>query len=211
MFCSECGVKAGGKFCWSCGGALQRPAGCEDLPAPIDWTVVTDYQAIVRIPEVRERIARHAAMSKKRMSGEQFLDVCEKLFSPLTGGVPLASIATFAQPLYAKLGLKTGKSHSERFDEPPGKVIVAVLCSLAQGGQELRKAISAADGCVIEASLPSDICSLNGELTVVVRPDGAGTIVDAAATIKGQLYDWGKSRRALEHLFHDVTVHSKAA
>lgn len=84
MFCSECGVEAAGKFCWSCGRRLkQQPAtanGPQKLPEPaVDWTNLLDCQALLAIPEVRERIAQYAARATKRLSGEDFLEGCDKV------------------------------------------------------------------------------------------------------------------------------------
>src|SRR5262245_50272523 len=120
MFCSECGAEANGKFCWSCGKPL-RQQGSSDVPIlPVDWTNVTDYQTLIQVPTVRERISRHAALAKKRLSGEQFLEICDKLVSPLAGGVSLTAIAALTQPLTERLGIKTGKSRTEQFREPRG-------------------------------------------------------------------------------------------
>ena len=213
MFCSECGAEADGKFCWSCGKLLRQQQPTSDVPIlPIDWTKISDYQALIRVPEVRERIARHAARAKKRLSGEQFLEICDKLVSPLAGGVSLTAIAALTQPLTERLGIKTGKARTERFGEPPGTMLVAVLCSLAQNGQELRNVEQADSGCIIlQATLPSDLWSFAGDLVVAVRDDQTCTAIEAAATVKGQYYDWGKSRRAIDQLFGDVTTLSRAA
>jgi hypothetical protein len=172
---------------------------------------LTHYETLIAVPEVRQRIARHAALAKKRMSGEQFLDVCDKLVSPLTGGVSLTAIAALTQPLTEKLGLKTGKSRIEQFDGPPGMMIVAVLCSLAQHGQQLRNVVQAERGCVIHAELPSDLWSFAGEVVVAVRGESQATVVEAVATVKGQYYDWGKSRRAIDQLFNDLGTLLRAA
>jgi len=211
MFCSECGVKAGGKFCWSCGQPLRQTA-TENLPTvPVNWSQLTDYASLIRVPDVRGRIAIHAARAKKRMSGEEFLEVCDKLMSPITAGVPLTAIAALAQPLGEKLGLKSGTARSARFAEPTGIMIVAVLCSLAQNGQQLQNVAQQTSGCTIDATLPSDMWSLAGELHVAIREAETATEIDATAKIKGQLYDWGKGRRALNQLFNDITTLAKAA
>ena len=103
MFCSQCGTKAAGKFCWSCGSSLlQTAVAGRDAADRPDWTTITDYESLIRVPEVRERIAQHAARAKNRLSGEQFLEICDKLMSPLTGGVPLTAIAAITQPLTEK-------------------------------------------------------------------------------------------------------------
>jgi hypothetical protein len=132
----------------------------------VDWTQLTDYQALLRVREVRDRIAKHAAMCKTKFSGEQFLECCDKVLTPLTGGVPFALIANIAQPLSEKLGLKMSKTHAERLAEPPGKVIVALLCSLARNGQKLGQVDQAANGCTVHAAMPSDRWSLKGDLIV---------------------------------------------
>ena len=65
---------------------------------------------------------------------------------------------------------------------------------------------AATDGCVFEAVLPSDPMSLEGDLTVSVRRQGAGTEVAAATKIAGQMFDWGKSRRCLDVFFADLQL-----
>ena len=163
MFCSECGVKASGKFCWSCGQPLQQhgsqPAAFDEeveLTPVGNWQEWTDCRALVAVPEIRERIARHTAMAKSKFSGEDFLECCDKLLSPLTGGVPLTIVAKIAQPISEKLGFKTGKDRCERMAEKPGVVIVAILCSLAQNGQTLRHVTQLPAGCTLQAALPSE-------------------------------------------------------
>ena len=211
MFCSQCGKKATGKFCWSCGNPLHPSVPADAALIATDWTKVFDYEALIRVPEVRERIAQYAARAKKRMSGEQFLDICDKLLSPLTSGVSLTTIAAITQPLTEKLGMKTGCARSATFYEQPGTMLVAVLCSLAQNGQCLLNVSQASDGCLIEAQVPSDIWSLAAELQIAVRLLPDGTLIEAAVTVKGQYFDWGKSRRVIDQIFGDITMLARAA
>jgi hypothetical protein len=216
MYCSKCGKEARGNFCWSCGARLAAGSSenekQDDSPeVPVDWTQLTDYQALLRVREVRDRIAQHAAKCKTKFSGEQFLKCCDKVLTPLTGGVPLTIIASIAQPLSEKLGLKMCKTQAELLSDPPGKVIVALLCSMARNGQKLGQVDQAANGCTIHAAMPSDLWSLKGDLVVAVRVEGNMTVVEAGLTIPGQVYDWGKSQRALRQLFDDLSQLSKAA
>jgi hypothetical protein len=90
-------------------------------------------------------------------------------------------------------------------------MLTAVLCSLAQNAQDLRHVDQTGAGCVIVAAMPSDMWSLAGELVVAVRNESAATLIEAAATVKGQYYDWGKSRRALDQLFSEITTLARAA
>jgi hypothetical protein len=223
MFCSECGVEATGKFCWSCGKALAQgvklsavihqdviPQRDVNVPAT-NWADMTDCQALLAVPAVRERIATYAAKAKKRFSGEEFLEVCDKVFAPVSGGVPLTLIAKIAQPLAERLGFKSVKTRTERMIERPGIVIVAILCSLAENNQQVREATKELNGCTITAALPSDIWSLKADLVVSVRTESQFTVVDACVTIPGQKYDWGKCNRVLDHLFDDLLQLTSAA
>jgi hypothetical protein len=225
MFCSECGKEASGKFCWSCGRPLKQPGAqlavvgdqteiieqkTAVVATPTDWSNITDCQVLLAIPEVRERIARHGAQCKKKLSGEEFLEACDK-YKVLTGGVPLTLIAKISQPISERLGFKTGKVRREELAERPGNVLVALLCSLAQNGQQLRDIKQLATGCTLQASIPSDIWSLKGDLVLSVLAEGSLTIIEAATTIHGQVYDWGKSNRLLDRLFAELAQFSKAA
>lgn len=219
MFCSECGKEVSGKFCWSCGQRLKQlgvPAVAENgtseiVPARIEWSNITDCRALLAIGEVRERIARHAAQCQRKLTGEEFLDVCDKYAKLLTGGVPLSLIAKISQPISERLGLKTGKLRRERLAERPGTVLVALLCSLAQNGQEIRDIKQLTNGCVLQAALPSDIWALKGDLLLTVLAEECATVVEASTSIHGQVYDWGKSNRLLDRLFRELVQFSKAA
>jgi hypothetical protein len=217
MFCSECGVKAAGKYCWSCGQALQSGGKTTDVAdavsivPPTDWRCSLNCQSIMAVPEVRDRIQRAAATSKTKLTGEEFMEFFDSVGSALTGGVPLKLIAKISQPISEKMGLKTGKDRQEQVDESPGAVLVAILCSLAQNGQRVQHVEQFDGACKLQVSLPSDIWSLKGDLTVTVRAQSPGTAIEATLTIPGQLYDFGKSGRVLDRLFADIHQHARAA
>jgi hypothetical protein len=217
MFCSECGQPASGKFCSHCGSRLNATV---DPPLPVfrvidelttgheppvvangDWEREIRYEALLSVPHVRETINRHAGMAKKSLSGEEFLKLCEKV---MPTGVPLDKVAQLIQPLYAKLGIATGKQRQGQVVAPVGRVMLRMLCSLARRGQALRLVRQADDGCFFEAVLPSDIFALEGDLLIGVRQFSESTEVTAATQIKGQFFDFGKSQRCLDGLFADL-------
>ena len=198
MYCSNCGNEAQGNFCSRCGAPLDSAAvGVPRLTADS-----TDFAAIARLPEVRELVARHAALAKKNTSAAEFMKLFDSL--RLLGGVPIAPIASVASEFYARLGMKTGKARRERVQRPAAEVFVATLCSLARNGQVVKEIRPATDGCAIEAVLPSDVFAWEGVLAVVLERREGATEVDARTTIKGQLFDWGKSSRALDVLVEDM-------
>jgi hypothetical protein len=215
MFCSECGAKASGKYCSSCGQPLRADSSAdESIVLTLDWSNTIDYETLLGVAEVRDRIARSAAQAKKTMTGEEFLEVYGKALGKLAGlpvSLPMTSIAHFAQSTYAKMGIKTGKSRREFIAKPPGVVIVSVLCLLARSGRTLRGAHQLTDGCVLVAALPSDLFALEGDLVIAIGRNANGTQVEARTEIRGQLFDWGKSTRCLDSLFAELISPAPAA
>ncbi|MGL4511671.1 MAG: hypothetical protein ACRCT8_01160 [Lacipirellulaceae bacterium] len=202
MFCSECGERAAGKFCTGCGSRLGSTAGAKQggaIATPCDWDNEVRYEAILAFPGVRATIDRSARESKKRVSGEQFLALAEALVP-----VPLEKLAGVVQPLYASMGVRTGKERSARVPATVARVVVRALCSFAASGEALRGVTQHDDGCEIEATLPSDLWALEGSLMVYVRRDGAQARVDARTVIPGQMFDWGKSTKRLDRLMEQL-------
>lgn len=202
MYCHQCGAKTYGTYCSHCGAKLIT-ADSDFEPLPQDWADEIRYEVLLRRPEIRDLIARHASQSQKRMSADDFLELCDKAFVPLTS-VSLSKIGAIVQPIYATLGIKTGKTRKEFFTAPAGKVLVAAICSLARHGQPLNKAEQGQDGCLLKVGLPSDMWSFSGDFLITIQRQEQGSSVEAATVIKGQLYDWGKSKRILTELFDDI-------
>jgi hypothetical protein len=206
MYCTNCGVQGNGNFCAACG---TRHAGAADGTAlevtrAGEWQDEVRYSVLIRCAAVRDRIAKNSALAGKSMTGEEWLALCDKAFNPLYG-VSLKTVATIAAPIYAKMGVKTGKVRTDVLTQPPGRGIVGVLCAFARNGLPLGEVHQCERGCVLEAKLPSDLWALmDGQLVVTVERVGVVTMVDAATTIPGQLYDWGKSTRCLDRLFSNL-------
>jgi hypothetical protein len=199
MFCSNCGAEASGNFCAKCGSSLKGQPPTPDTLSP-DWSGEVRYDTLIRIPEVRDLIARAAAAKQRHMSGEEFLAAADKLISLPLPLETLKTLGNVAGELSKVIGIKTEKVRSEALQVPPGKAIVATLCAFAGSGQEIRRVQQFADGCLLEATIPSDMWSFEGTLYVTIRGKGHGSHVDATTKIN-QLYDWGKSKRLLEGLF----------
>jgi hypothetical protein len=201
MYCSNCGAPASGNFCSRCGARLGP--GQPEVLLPQDWKDEIRYNVLLHFPEVRDLIARHAAQAKKGISGEQFLALADKAFAPLVG-VSLGTVAAIIVPIYARIGIQTGKARKVELSMPAGKAVVAAVCSLARFGRQLKQVHQGDDGCVLEAVLPSDFRSWQGELVIAIQNQGGSTLVEAVTKIPGQLYDWGKSKQCLDQLFKDL-------
>jgi len=199
MYCSNCGSKEKGNYCSSCGAELVVKDS-NDLEE-VDWSSETSYSILLRIPEVRDLISRAAQKSKKTVSVEELFDLFGDALKPVTGGVSLRKIAAITLPISSKFGIKVEKKRSSEIASPPGKTIVDILCLFAESGQKVVNVEQAEDGCMIEAAIPSDIFSWEGTVLVIVQQHHKGTLVEATTTIKGQMYDFGKSERYLDKLF----------
>ena len=202
MFCTNCGLKGTGNFCASCGTKHGPVADQESVPEvlPVDWEHEFRYEVLLRVPEVRDRLSK-CGSARKKMTGEEWLGLSDHIFKPLCHGVSLKTVATIALPIYTKMGIKTGKTRTEVVTEPVGRVIVNVLCALAETGLPLAAVHQGDAGCVIEAKLPSDLWSFEGQLVVTIERTNTGTSVGAQTNIPGQWYDWGKSAKYLQQLF----------
>lgn len=211
MFCTDCGAPAGGNFCGSCGHDLRVQAAAAEPHPPIDWRTLSDYDALLRVPEVRERITRAANACEKKLTGDEFLDRCDQIFGSVTGGVSLALIRKIAQPISERLGIKTGKARSERFARPLGEVLVELLCALAREGHTLIEARREEGVCQLRARVESTIWTFDATLRIRLAPIQGGTTVEAEMQVPGQLYDWGNCRRSLDALFAGLSVLGKCA
>jgi len=199
MFCSECGKECAGKFCWSCGAPLHSGAGgdANSVTAiaesiPVDWQNEVQYDK--QVP------------AGAPISGEAIIDTMGKIMhSPL----PMASAATIVNSFYSQLGIHTGKTRTEHYSRPVGRVIACAVCALAKGGYKVRDVHQATDGCVLICEIPSDILSFAGQLLVTIQREPAGASLQAAASIPGQLYDWGKSNRCLVALVDGIETFNR--
>ncbi|WP_442483826.1 hypothetical protein [Aeoliella sp. SH292] len=197
MFCTECGHQAAGKFCANCG----TPVGAGTPAIAFNWRESCDYDRIVQVPEVRKRIAEAKAKAGKRVSGSAMLGLVDAAASPLMGGLSSLTIAKIAQPLGAKLGLKTGKEHGEYLLVPPGEALANLAVALASIEHELTSTTSGDNHCTLEATLPADLRAMESRLSIKVHRVAKGTHVTATATVDGQWYDWGRCKKGLDQLF----------
>ena len=153
-----------------------------------------DYEALLQVQGVKDLLARQIPATSL-MTGEQFLSLFGKVVS--TSGV-------LAADLYSRMGINTSKMRSQHLSRPCGKVLVAVLCHLAQANLQIQTVQQARDACILICTIPSDMLSFKGELIVTVTKKGTGTQLEAATKIPGQKYDWGKGKKILERLFESA-------
>lgn len=204
VYCSNCGVKAGGNFCFQCGCRLQNAddvVSDELVPAVLSWDDDSDYERIAAHPDVRTVIASHAAQARPGVSAETLLEIADKVI-PI--GVSYSAVASVAQPMWASMGVRTGKQRSVVMEISIGRVMARVLCSLAKNQQSVQRVEQAANECTIQAELPSSVWAMKGILTVKLTRQDDGCVVTVATDIPGQAFDWGASQRCLDTLLQEI-------
>jgi hypothetical protein len=213
MYCSECGAPGSGNFCTNCGTRLAPATVAWGAPAPAaapapapagDWSREVRYHALVAHPEVRGLIARAGRGDRLNVSAETVLKVYDKFLAKAVGGIELSELSTLVVPILKRMGVQTARQRVETVHAPAGRTIVAVLCSFAARGNTIKDVHQGADGCAIEAVLPSDVWSWEGTVLVSVAADGERSRLDASTRVGGQMFDWGKSVRWLDQLVGDV-------
>jgi hypothetical protein len=96
------------------------------------------------------------------------------------------------------------QKRTEKVPWPVGRTIVAVLCSLANRDQELADVAQGGDGCTLVAKVPFSAFNVPGILTVSIRHNESGSLVEAGAQMPNGVIDWGKRKRILESLYTDL-------
>lgn len=226
LYCTQCGARVAPthKFCAACGARIEAlPAegigdphtrsaspgpvsqALPDRPQPQDWRETTDYRIVLSHPDVKALIAEAAKANRQGMTAEKFLDTASPLLKA-TGASPEATklIAEYVPALYAKLGMKTGKEARNGYASSYGRTLAAIFCSLASRNQPLIAIHDGADGCIVQADIPSSMTTWKGTLTLIVERRPEGTLVTSAASFGGQAADWGRSKRLLEELHQDI-------
>ncbi|MBA8947575.1 MULTISPECIES: hypothetical protein [Streptomyces] len=169
------------------------------------WAHEHRYDVLLATPAVHEAVRRNAARARRPMSAQEFLSRAASL-TPLVGA-PMLGGAERGRRLGLALRLRTGRTREAELPVPVGRVLAAVLCSLALRAQEVRAVAQHEDGCTLTADIPSDARTFGGVLEVCVTRAAPGTTsVRAKAEIPGQLIDWGTSRRTLDTLLADLNA-----
>lgn len=212
MYCSNCGHPGTGNFCSKCGCPLEsshiedskKSDAAKNDDVPLNWREELNYERLVVYPEVKTRLQRALANSRTDLSAEEFLKASDKLVAPITQGMGAESIVKAIQSLTSSLGAKMERSQTAIFQEPIGEVIVATLCTLARNSQKIRWVQQLRDGIELDTAIPSSLFNLEGDLTISINHSTAGTKLVLASRLHGQIYDFGKSTRALNAIVKDI-------
>lgn len=218
MFCIHCGAEGAGAFCPKCGrrqtleGSEQQESASNNgsdspctpvsvTPQSVCWTESMHYHVVLASPEPRERIAAISRGAGTGVTGEDLLAVFDAV-SPI--GISLGKLTNAILPIYDKLGIRIDRESHAVFDAPAGRVILAVLCTLASKSLTIEEVGQDEDRCSLSAKLPWGLMTNPGKLHVLIATQAPHIRVSVATRISGQWYDFGKSQRMIDELLEAI-------
>lgn len=200
MYCHNCGKEVYGNFCSNCRAKVLEEGLSK---SKIDWTVEKNFDKLIKNPRVREIILKYANESLKKISAQEFLELADTIFESLIG-VSTKKVSDLVVPIYQKLGISTGKAERKNFNQPIQQVIVKSLCSLAKNGFPVESYEGASDGLLVTAKIPSDMWTWGGDIIISIEGNNSSSEINIVVKIKGQLYDWGKSKKLINSFLLDM-------
>ncbi|QEG41171.1 hypothetical protein [Roseimaritima ulvae] len=202
-YCVHCGTEGAVAFCPRC-GLTQSPESSQPAPPELplgDWTLSVDYEHVLRHPEPQQRIATAQQGSREGITGENLLAVFDAV-NPL--GISFEKLAQAVVPICDKMGLHTGHQSQCAYEAPPGRLLVATLCTLAANALVVDQVEQQPDECGFTATIPSGMITNRGKLHVLVQDCQRYSQLSLGVRIAGQWHDWGKSKRMIAAMFTAV-------
>lgn len=133
------------------------------------------------------------------------LNAIAKVLAPIGGmsaGLFTVGLAA-GEVLTTSMGARTGKTVELTLACSYPSAVRALVFALSAMRYQITSAFDTAAGAYVEAAMPGDFFSTGGTLKLdLFDADGPGKPVRliGATEIKGQMFDWGKSKRALAEL-----------
>ncbi len=157
-------------------------------------------------PSVREIFSREGLEGEGAKPGATDEDIAKSL-APITGmPAEMFNLAMKAgEALGKSLHIKSKKQVEKSYTYAYADVVRAVALVLASLNRDLAAIFDTKRGSVIEARLPKDIFSLGGTLRFEIIDNGPSQVrIIGSSEISGQMFDWGKGKRALNEVFDKV-------
>lgn len=150
-------------------------------------------------PRLRDILAGDEWMKVGAHAGMSVAEIA-RILAPVSGmsaGLFQATLEA-GDSLGRRLGFKSTKRIEKAYAAPYATVVRALVLSVASQRHAITTMLDTPKGVFIEAELPKDFRSLGGALRFDVVEEGPGRIqVAGESEIKGQMFDWGKGKQAL--------------
>ncbi|MDL1970304.1 MAG: hypothetical protein LWW94_04895 [Candidatus Desulfofervidaceae bacterium] len=132
------------------------------------------------------------------------------LLGPIVGlpGEVFYAVMKVGETLGKALNLKSSKRIERIFPYSYTYVVLFLVLFLRASQNKIVGLYDTPRGAIVEAKLPVDIFSLGGSL-LFERVDEGPTrmLVIGVSQVKGQMFDWGKGKRAIKQIFDNTEQH----
>jgi len=172
-----------------------------------DWHTAHEYRQVMHEDDVAKMLSRFGGSGVAGMSAEDAYKAQAPLFKALGNPIPapiMGELGVRAADFWSNRGINKQHTEAVAYDIPVGLVIAATLVSFASRGHVIERCEQADDGCVLVARMRSSLWAHGGDITVGIERIDDLTHVEAAASAKGQFFDWGHTRRSIDDLTEDV-------
>lgn len=144
-------------------------------------------------------------------AGMSGLDIA-KLLAPLAG-MPAAGLHVAMEAggaLGRRFGFKASKSAETILATSYPVAVRSLVFALHGLGHELTVAFDTPSGAYVEATLCADLLAAAGTLQFDLVDAGGGAVrIKGVSEIKGQMFDWGKGKRALAAVFEKADAYGR--
>lgn len=114
----------------------------------------------------------------------------------------IGPVMSVSDSLWKSVGIKNQTRITQKFATDYEKGVVALIDAIINHDNLIATLLDTAGGCFMRATLPVDVLSLGGTLAFQVIEASENEIeVIAASEVRGQLFDFGKGKRAIEQIF----------
>lgn len=199
MYCHKCGTKASGKHCLNCGTLIIT----EDSYIIESWRSTTDLTKIARHPEVLKLIDKYSNLKGSKHSFDSLLSKFDLVFGSVTG-LSIGYVTEIFVPIMKRLGLKTSKSSEIESTDSMQETFVKLLCVLYKNKYQIEEFYKAKDGAILIAKIESNMQSWGGNIVITLTNAKNSVEVMIQSVMKGQLYDWGRSKKIVHRIIKDL-------
>ncbi len=157
-------------------------------------------------PSIRDIVAGQGNYTPSSGMSEKEIANLLAPFTQLSGDSYYLSMKE-SEALGKALGLKSSKQLQKIFPGPYqyATTVLACILALRHIGREIISYFDTPRGSVIEVKLPVDVLAYAGTLTIEIIDESPSRIVlNGTTEIQGQMFDWGKGKRALEQVFEST-------
>lgn len=172
-----------------------------------EWHSSHEYRRVMYEDDVVQMVRRFDGSGVSSMTAEEAMKAQAPLLKVLGNPIPpaiMGELGMRSAEFWSNRGLNKEYGEEVVYDIPIGLVIAGTLCAFASRGHMIERCEQASDGCALVARMRSSMFSNGGEVMVAIEEIDDLTHVQFAATAKGQVFDFGQTKRSVGDMAEDI-------